>query len=133
VVEDDDAESAFVPANGRSIDWQALATDRQVERLVEFGWPRRYARTLTKGQASVALDSIRAAMEAWAKRREASWRLVFGDDGPLPETPLWHFAPTTDRQLEFLRRLGIDAGELALSRGEASRLIDRLLEERAQQ
>lgn len=128
ISEDADATGNWESPDGTEIDWTTPATERQVKRLCEFGWPAQRATSLTKGQASVAIDRVREAMGAWAARRARSWGLVLGMDDPAIEDifgQLWQIAPATEKQLARLRTLGLDVHDLALSKGEASMLINR--------
>jgi superfamily II DNA or RNA helicase len=130
IIEDEEVQGTWQPPDGTEIDWSTSATERQVARLVEFGWPEKYAKKLTKGQASVVLDQIRDAMEAWAQRRAKSWGFVLDLDERRAEQlfgELWRITPASDKQLKFLAKLGVDAHDLALSKGEAGLLIDHLL------
>jgi superfamily II DNA or RNA helicase len=130
IIEEEEVQGTWQPPDGAEIDWSTSATERQVGRLVEFGWPEKYAKKLTKGKASVVLDQIRDAMEAWAQRRAKSWGFVLDlDEWRAAQLfgELWRIAPASEKQLKFLAKLGVDAHDLALSKGEAGLLIDHLL------
>jgi ATP-dependent helicase IRC3 len=130
VIEDEDAVGQWQPSDGKEIDWSTPATERQVARLCDFGWPKDRAAALTKGQASVALDKVSEAINAWANRRVKSWMLVLDIDEYDAKKifgELWRMAPASEKQLDFLNRLGLNVSGLVLSKGEASFLIDMLL------
>lgn len=119
----------LLATSGRVLPLNRPATDAQRVALRRFGWPEEELEGLSMAEASWAIERHMRASRARAvvaARREV-WRKVLGEEVPLDFEAPWQMAPATEKQLRYLRRLGVPLPEGPVLAGEASALIDRAL------
>jgi len=104
------------------------ATERQVKRLVEYGWPQHVAQVLDTRSASSAIGHMDASVSRWVEARAEAWAMVLGieveEARALVGDAGWKRPPATPAQLEAMSRWGIAFPPGGVSKGEASMLIE---------
>jgi len=125
-------ERAHEEEAGRGMGAELPATPWQVRALVRFGWPEEQAAALSARAASYAIQLHMAAAKEVVAARYQVWSKLFGNPAVLgPFSAPWQFAAMTNRQAEFLERLGVELPDrMVLLAGEASWLIDWAKERR---
>ncbi|WP_242968568.1 DEAD/DEAH box helicase [Sulfobacillus sp. hq2] len=105
------------------------ATALQQTRLAEFGWLPDIASTLTKWEASYALDKHRDILAQWSAHRAGTLAQLMGWDPQQAQAAmanqLWQLTPATPKQRALLHRLHVPEELIVtVTKGEASQLID---------
>ena len=104
------------------------ATERQVKRLVEYGWPQHGAEGLGTRAASRAIGRLDAAVSRWVDARAHAWAMMLGIEVEVARSLVgdagWKRPPATRAQLEAMSRWGIAFLPGGVSKGEASMLIE---------
>ena len=72
-------------------------------------------------QAGTASPWDKRQLEALRQKLEARQAALAAHNSPRTR---WQDDPATERQLDYLRSLGVDVGSRTLTKGEASQLID---------